>query len=73
LRADPVLPDDIVKEVVPGNIRRAEHFVGLMRRFTEYLKARLTVAQLRNINKRRRHVSGHRPFKWRAHWNFCRL
>lgn len=38
LRAGPVLSDDVMKEVVPGNIRRAEHFVGLMRRFTEYLK-----------------------------------
>lgn len=38
LRGDPVLSDDVVREVVPGNIRKAEHFVGLMRRFTEYLK-----------------------------------
>lgn len=45
LRADPVLPDDVVKEVVPGNIRRAEHFVGLMRRFTEFLKVALGGAQ----------------------------
>jgi DNA excision repair protein ERCC-2 len=33
-----VLPDDILHEVVPGNIRRAEHFVAFLRRFVEYLK-----------------------------------
>ena len=33
-----VLPDDLLKEAVPGNIRRAEHFVSFLRRFIEYLK-----------------------------------
>lgn len=32
------LPDDLLKEAVPGNIRRAEHFVAFLRRFVEYLK-----------------------------------
>ena len=32
------LPDDLLKEAVPGNIRRAEHFVAFLRRFIEYLK-----------------------------------
>ncbi|KAL1918131.1 uncharacterized protein VTP21DRAFT_3397 [Calcarisporiella thermophila] len=41
--ANPVLPDDILKEAVPGNIRRAEHFVAFLRRFIEYLKTRLRV------------------------------
>lgn len=36
--ANPVLPDDLLKEAVPGNIRRAEHFVAFLRRFIEYLK-----------------------------------
>jgi len=36
--SNPVLPDDLLKEAVPGNIRRAEHFVGFLRRFIEYLK-----------------------------------
>lgn len=36
--ASPVLPDDLLKEAVPGNIRRAEHFVAFLRRFIEYLK-----------------------------------
>jgi DNA excision repair protein ERCC-2 len=30
-------------EAVPGNIRDAEHFVGFLRRFVEYLKTRLRV------------------------------
>lgn len=30
-------------EVVPGNIRNAEHFVSFLKRFVEYLKTRLRV------------------------------
>uniref|UniRef100_A0A7N6B7P5 DNA 5'-3' helicase n=1 Tax=Anabas testudineus TaxID=64144 RepID=A0A7N6B7P5_ANATE len=41
--ANPVLPDEILKEAVPGNIRTAEHFVGFLKRFLEYLKSRLRV------------------------------
>ena len=36
-----VLSNDVLLEVVPGNIRRAEHFLGLMKRLVEYLKSRL--------------------------------
>ncbi|GFF65782.1 DNA repair helicase rad15 [Aspergillus lentulus] len=39
--ANPVLPDDLLKEAVPGNIRRAEHFVAFLKRFIEYLKTRM--------------------------------
>ncbi|KAI1845429.1 hypothetical protein JX265_005290 [Neoarthrinium moseri] len=39
--ANPVLPDDLLKEAVPGNIRRAEHFVAFLKRFIEYLKSRM--------------------------------
>lgn len=35
-----VLPEDLLKEAVPGNIRRAEHFVAFLKRFIEYLKVR---------------------------------
>lgn len=35
-----VLPADLLKEAVPGNIRRAEHFVAFLKRFVEYLKVR---------------------------------
>ncbi|KAJ3385983.1 DNA-dependent ATPase of the nucleotide excision repair factor 4 complex [Entophlyctis sp. JEL0112] len=43
LMANPVLPDDILKDAIPGNIRRAEHFVAFLRRFIEYLKTRMRV------------------------------
>ncbi|QSZ35912.1 hypothetical protein DSL72_007034 [Monilinia vaccinii-corymbosi] len=36
--SNPALPDDLLKEAVPGNIRRAEHFVTFLKRFIEYLK-----------------------------------
>ena len=35
-----VLPEDLLKEAVPGNIRKAEHFVAFLKRFVEYLKVR---------------------------------
>ncbi|KAG2063820.1 DNA repair helicase [Suillus decipiens] len=41
--ANPVLPDDLLKEAVPGNIRKAEHFVAFLKRFVEYLKTRMRV------------------------------
>ncbi len=41
--SNPTLPDDIVAESIPGNIRQAEHFVGFLRRFIEYLKTRMKV------------------------------
>ncbi|OAJ41484.1 hypothetical protein BDEG_25069 [Batrachochytrium dendrobatidis JEL423] len=43
IMTNPVLPDDILQESVPGNIRRAEHFVAFLRRFIEYLKTRMRV------------------------------
>lgn len=33
-----VLPDDLLQEAIPGNIRRAEHFTAFLTRFVEYLK-----------------------------------
>ena len=40
-----VLSTDVLNESVPGNIRRAEHFIGFMKKVVEHLKARLrTVA-----------------------------
>jgi Helical and beta-bridge domain len=33
-----VLPEDLLKEAVPGNIRKAEHFVAFLKRLVEYLK-----------------------------------
>lgn len=41
--ANPVLPQDLLTEAVPGNIRKAEHFVAFLKRFIEYLKTRMKV------------------------------
>jgi DNA excision repair protein ERCC-2 len=46
LNATPVLPDDVLDEAIPGNIRRAEHFVAFLRRLIEYLRTRLRVRQV---------------------------
>ena len=35
-----VLSDDLIQEAIPGNIRKAEHFVAFLKRFIEYLKVR---------------------------------
>lgn len=37
-RCSQVLPDDLLHEAIPGNIRKAEHFVAFLKRFVEYLK-----------------------------------
>ncbi|VDN06675.1 unnamed protein product [Thelazia callipaeda] len=39
--ANPVLPDMILQEAVPGSIRTAIHFIGFLRRLNEYLKYRM--------------------------------
>lgn len=41
--SNPVLPDDLLHEAIPGNIRKAEHFVAFLKRFVEYLKTRMRV------------------------------
>lgn len=41
--ANPVLPDEILREAVPGNIRTADHFISFLKRFVEYIKMRLRV------------------------------
>ncbi|KAF3793087.1 DNA repair helicase [Nymphaea thermarum] len=41
--SNPVLPDDILREAVPGNIRKAEHFISVLRRLVQYLRGRLQV------------------------------
>ena len=33
-----MLPEDLLNEAIPGNIRKAEHFVAFLKRFVEYLK-----------------------------------
>ena len=39
----PVLPQDLLTEAIPGNIRRAEHFISFLKRLIEYLKTRMKV------------------------------
>ncbi|KAF5843023.1 DNA repair helicase [Dunaliella salina] len=39
--AHPALPEDVLRETVPGNIRRAEHFITFMRRLITYMRERL--------------------------------
>lgn len=39
--ANPTLPDDILQEAIPGNIRTAEHFINFLKRLLEYIKTRL--------------------------------
>ncbi|EIW85193.1 DNA repair helicase [Coniophora puteana RWD-64-598 SS2] len=41
--SNPVLPEDLLSEAIPGNIRKAEHFVAFLKRFVEYLKTRMRV------------------------------
>lgn len=41
--ANPILPSDVLEEAVPGNIRKAEHFIIFMKRFVEYVKTRLKI------------------------------
>lgn len=41
LRANPVLPETMLSEAVPGNIRRAEHFVTFLQRIVKHVKGRL--------------------------------
>ncbi|GMM30254.1 TFIIH/NER complex ATP-dependent 5'-3' DNA helicase subunit [Martiniozyma asiatica (nom. inval.)] len=41
--ANPVLPQDVLEEAIPGSIRRAEHFISFVKRFIEYLKTRMKV------------------------------
>ena len=44
--ANPVIPADVLREAVPGNIRRAEHFLALLTRLVEVLRAKLSGASV---------------------------
>lgn len=41
--ANPVLPQDLLDEAIPGNMRKGEHFIAFLKRFIEYLKTRMKV------------------------------
>ncbi|PRW60183.1 DNA repair helicase UVH6 [Chlorella sorokiniana] len=47
--ANPALPDDILREAVPGNIRRAEHFIAFLQRFVQHLRSRLAVNEVVSV------------------------
>ena len=38
---NPLLPEDILNEAMPGGIRRAEHFVAFLKKVVEYMKHRM--------------------------------
>lgn len=46
LLAAPILPQDVVEEALPGNIRNAELFVRYMKQVVRFLKQRIDVAQV---------------------------
>nr|PIL96677.1 DNA excision repair helicase [Toxoplasma gondii COUG] len=49
LLASPLLPDDaLLEQAVPGSIRKAEHFVALMRRIVSYLKSYIKIYELKS-------------------------
>lgn len=41
--SNPILPQDLLDEAIPGNIRKGEHFISFLKRFIEYLKTRMKV------------------------------
>lgn len=41
--SNPVLSKDLLDEAIPGNIRKADHFISFLKRFIEYLKTRMKV------------------------------
>jgi len=41
--SNPVIPDQILKEAIPGTIRKADFFIKFLRRFVDYFKMRIRV------------------------------
>ncbi|GBG88390.1 hypothetical protein CBR_g47089 [Chara braunii] len=46
--ANPAVPDDILREAVPGNIRRAEHFIAFLRRLVQHLRTCLEITHVKS-------------------------
>ncbi|CAL8086325.1 unnamed protein product [Calicophoron daubneyi] len=44
--ANPTLPDEILRESVPGSLRSADSFLSFLRRFLDYVKLRLRIAHV---------------------------
>lgn len=55
--ANPVLTNDMIEGAIPGNIRKADHFIAFLKRFIEYLKTRMRVL----------HVVAETPVSFLAH------
>ena len=47
LLAHPLLSSDVLKEAIPGNIRKADHFLSFMRRILVYLSEELQTKELK--------------------------
>ncbi|VDP86374.1 unnamed protein product [Echinostoma caproni] len=43
---NPILPDEVLSEAVPGSLRSADSFLSFLRRFLEYVKLRLRIAHV---------------------------
>nr|VZI37462.1 unnamed protein product [Spirometra erinaceieuropaei] len=43
---NPTLPDEILREAIPGTLRSADSFISFLRRLLEYVKLRLRVAHV---------------------------
>lgn len=48
LLGPPVVPEDLLMEALPGNIRKADHFLALLRRLIEFLRIRLKYQHVTN-------------------------
>ena len=48
--SNPILQKDIIKESVPGSIRKAEHFLPMLRKLIVYLKKMLSSTQLKTLS-----------------------
>ena len=46
LMSNPVLPEEILHQAVPGNLRRADNFVKYMRKLVHFLKGRMQVNEV---------------------------
>ncbi|KAL3313442.1 General transcription and DNA repair factor IIH helicase subunit XPD, partial [Cichlidogyrus casuarinus] len=44
--ANPALPDDVLKNAIPGPLRSADSFLSFLRRFLEYVKLRLRITHV---------------------------
>jgi len=47
LLAHPLIEKDVIKEAIPGNIRKADHFLAFLRRIIAYLKEELKSKELK--------------------------